>query len=109
MKINEALKKIRKDKKLSYQALADKCGTSKGYIYQIEKGISDPSLGVVDKLCKALGVSLPDLIDIKLDNISGNERKLVRKFRKLPNPAKERAYDFLSILDEVWNREAKDE
>lgn len=102
--INEALKIIRKEKKLTYQSLADKCGVSKGYIFQIEKGTSDPSLGIVYKLCKVLDVSLPDLIDIKLNNIKGDERKLVRKFRKLPNPAKERAYTFLSILDEVWNK-----
>lgn len=71
--INEALKIIRKEKKFSYQALADKCGVSKGYIYQIEKGTSDPTLGVVYKLCKVLGVSLPDLIDIKLNNINSSD------------------------------------
>jgi len=36
-------------------------------------------------------------------------RKLLQIYRKLPLEARMRALTFLSILDEVWNREVGDE
>ena len=56
------LKRLREAKGLSQAALADRARISVRYVVKLEAGQSDPTLGMVRRLAKALGVTLVDLV-----------------------------------------------
>lgn len=55
------LRKLRLDRGLTQEQLADKAGMHFTYIGQIERGIRNPSLVNLQKLSKALGVNSKEL------------------------------------------------
>ena len=56
------LKKLRTARKLSRYALAKRAGVSRVYLAKLEAGRSDPTVGMLTKLAKALGVPLTELL-----------------------------------------------
>jgi XRE family transcriptional regulator, regulator of sulfur utilization len=56
------LKKLRKAKKLSQYALAKAAGISRVYVKKLEDGRSDPTVGMLQRLAKALGVPVTALL-----------------------------------------------
>lgn len=56
------LKRIRKDRELTQEELAERVGVSLGWISRIERGINAPNLKLLTKIAKALGVKVKDLI-----------------------------------------------
>jgi transcriptional regulator with XRE-family HTH domain len=56
------LKSERLKRSLSQEALAELSGLSRNYISSIERGAVSPSLTTLEKLAKALGISLTKLI-----------------------------------------------
>ncbi len=56
------LKKLRTAKGLSRYALAKKARISGVYVAKLEAGRSDPTIGMLTRLAKALGVDVMELI-----------------------------------------------
>jgi len=56
------LKAERLKRNLSQEALAELSGLSRNYVSSIERGMASPSLGTLEKLAKALGLSLTKLV-----------------------------------------------
>jgi transcriptional regulator with XRE-family HTH domain len=56
------LKKLRTARKLSRYALAQRAGVSRVYVATLEAGRSDPTIGMLTKLAKALGVPVTELL-----------------------------------------------
>ena len=56
------LKKLRKARKLSQYALAKEAGISRVYVKKLEDGRSDPTVGMLQRLAKALGVPVTELL-----------------------------------------------
>jgi transcriptional regulator with XRE-family HTH domain len=56
------LKAERLKRSLSQEALAELSGLSRNYVSSIERGMVSPSLGTLEKLAKALGLSLTKLV-----------------------------------------------
>ena len=54
MKWNEALKILRKNKKMTQEEVSNLIGTSPGYYWQFEKGMTNPSRMIWEKLCSVL-------------------------------------------------------
>jgi transcriptional regulator with XRE-family HTH domain len=48
---------------LSQYALAKKAGVSRDYLRTLEAGESDPTVGMLQKLARALGVSVVELLE----------------------------------------------
>lgn len=61
-KFGEQLRKLRQEKDLTQEELADKAGMHFTYIGQIERGQRNPSLVNLHKLAKALKVSAGTLL-----------------------------------------------
>lgn len=59
---SQNLKDIRKDKQMSQFDLSEATKISQAYISQLEAGLKQPTLGVLQKLSKALNVSIAKLI-----------------------------------------------
>jgi len=56
------VKRLRKARGLTQQALAVKAGVSLGYLARLEIGMHDPRLSTLQKLAKALGVPVGQLL-----------------------------------------------
>jgi len=56
------LKKLRRAKKWSQYKLAQEAGMSRQYVRKLEAGGSDPTVGMLQRLAKALGVPLMELL-----------------------------------------------
>ena len=61
-RIGERVKALRERAKFSGNALAKEAGVSQSYLWEIENGQTEPSISSLEKIAKALGVSLKALI-----------------------------------------------
>lgn len=61
--VSQNLKKLREEKKLSLEKLADLTGVSKSMLGQIERGESSPTISTVWKISNGLKVSFTTLLD----------------------------------------------
>jgi len=57
------LKKLRAARGMTKEALAEKAGISRTYIARLELGQQDPTLGILEKLAKALRVTVGELVE----------------------------------------------
>lgn len=66
--IGKRIQELRKQQGLSISELADRAGIAKSYLSTIERDIQDnPSIHVLEKICKVLHVSVPDILRIDPD------------------------------------------
>ena len=56
------LRRLRDVRGLSQTALAEKARISRGYLARLEAGQQDPTLGVLERLAKALRVPVTELL-----------------------------------------------
>jgi transcriptional regulator with XRE-family HTH domain len=56
------VKRLREAKGLSQEAFADLVGIHRTYVSGVERGVRNPTITVVEKLAKALGVSAAELL-----------------------------------------------
>tara|TARA_R100000544_G_C2166555_1_gene30188 strand:- start:152 stop:418 length:267 start_codon:yes stop_codon:yes gene_type:complete len=61
---SDELRRLRMDQNMSLQQVADKSGSTKSYVSQVELGKRKPSFELVETMAKALGAT----IYIKLEN-----------------------------------------
>ncbi len=60
-KLGKKVKKLRKQKGLTQEGLAEKLNISRTHMGHIEQGRKSPSLKLLSKLAKALGVKVKDI------------------------------------------------
>jgi len=64
VKLGERIKKIRKEQGFSQEQLATKSKLHRTYISDIERGDRNVSIKNIEKIAKALGVNISDLLSI---------------------------------------------
>ncbi|HEV7314899.1 helix-turn-helix transcriptional regulator [Sphingopyxis sp.] len=57
------MKRLRKERGWSQEALADEAGLDRTYISGIERVVKNPTIAVVERVATALSCSLGDLLD----------------------------------------------
>jgi len=62
-RVSKRLKQLRMERGLSQHALAVKARISRGYLARLEAAEQDPTLGVLERLAKALGVPVTALLE----------------------------------------------
>lgn len=60
MDLGISFKNIREGKGKSVYALSKETGVSENHIHSIEKGTTQPSVAILERLLNALGVTLPE-------------------------------------------------
>lgn len=63
LKLGKRIKKIRKEKMLTLDALAHLSGVSKGYLSRIEGGQNDPTYSILLKISRAMSISPSSIFD----------------------------------------------
>ena len=76
------IRRVRNEKKLSLQSLADLSGVSVGMISQIERDLTSPSLRTLTKIRLALKVPLSALFDEERYSVAGDPTFLRRAGRR---------------------------
>jgi len=102
----EKLRKIRKEKGISQQKLAEKLGyKTNSYIAEVERGKFIPSKEKLKKIAKALGVSFPQIKDIlvesKLEELGIKEKALQELFKDIPKLPKDEKKKIIEVYLKV--------
>lgn len=74
MKIGEKIRRLRNTKEMTQEELANRCELTKGFISQIERDLTSPSLATLIDIMECLGTNLKDFFN------EAEEEKIV--FRK---------------------------
>ena len=85
MDIGISFKNLREGKGKSVYALSKETGVSENHIHSIEKGSTQPSVAILERLLNALGVTLPEFFNEDREVLypSAYERELIASVRKL--------------------------
>lgn len=78
--IGTNIKKIRNSKNITLQEVSEKSGLSPGYLSKLERNMNSPTIVNLQKICKALGINMTDLItEFEEDKIcvKKSERKVI--------------------------------
>lgn len=102
-KIGRKIQELRKEKKMSQKELAQKIGkTSATYINLIESGKRKVSLFGLNKICKALSVSLNHFLDENYDQLNASELIEVAliSMKHISSHERKVILDFIHFLEE---------
>ena len=69
------LKSLRQERRISQQKLAEAAGVERNYIYYLEKGTSEPTLGVLMGLAAGLGLTFSDFAAM-IERLSNNANNI---------------------------------
>ncbi|MBD9663212.1 transcriptional regulator with XRE-family HTH domain [Variovorax paradoxus] len=61
VRFGKRLRELRKERGLSQEDFAARCGLDRTYVSGMERGVRNPSLAVIDTLAVALGIRLEEL------------------------------------------------
>lgn len=91
----ENVKKLKKEKGLTNEALSQRCGISVGTLNKLLAGATtDPKLSTLTLLAKGLDAGLDEMLYGKSSgekNLSGDEAEIIRKYRQLDASGRETA------------------
>ncbi|HXH53177.1 MAG TPA: helix-turn-helix transcriptional regulator [Sphingomicrobium sp.] len=62
-RLGRNVRRLREAQGLSQEAFADEAGIHRTYVSDIERGARNPTVAVVDRLARALGVAAGRLLD----------------------------------------------
>lgn len=97
------IKELRKEKALTLEQLAEKIGSGKSYIWEIEnKGVKRPSAEKLAAIAKALDITTDYLIDDTQTEVSDDLEKEVfyRKLGQLDKGDQDRIMDMI----DTWSK-----
>lgn len=63
MNIGEKIKRLRTEKELTQEELADRCELSKGFISQVERDLTSPSIATLLDILESLGTNLKEFFN----------------------------------------------
>ena len=62
-RVAQNMKRLRAERGLSQEELAERSGLHRTYISGVERGVRNPTLTVIDKIATAFNVRLAELVD----------------------------------------------
>ena len=100
MQLSDKIKKIRKERKISQEQLAARCGVSQSAISAIERGDKNPTIDTLEMIAKGLRIKTSDLLSDETekkpaDDLSGLDEELITLLVNLPDLDVQRVKDFV--------------
>ena len=83
MDIGISFKNLREGKGKSVYALSKETGVSENHIHSIEKGSTQPSVAILERLLNALGVTLPEFFNEDREVLYPSAYERIASVRKL--------------------------
>lgn len=99
--ISDRFQKLRTDKDVSVYRLAKETDVSETYIHKIERGESQPSIYILEKLLSCLGFTITEFLneDVKAMYPSDFERELLKAIRVLPKEKAEALLHLAKLME----------
>lgn len=80
MELGTKIKRLRLQKNLTQEELADRCEVTKGYISQLENELTSPSITTLEDILNALGTTFADFFkDEKEEKVVFTEAEFIEK------------------------------
>lgn len=71
----KVLRQLRSEKGYSQESFGFEADLHRTYVSQLERGLKSPSLNILDRICKALGVTMSEFISmVEKEEEKGCER-----------------------------------
>ena len=112
--VGERIQKVRKEKGITQEELAEKIGVKRAAISKYESGSIELTVSMLDKIAAALGTDLNSILDRELfigeylpyvgysgETISDEETELIKKYWKLNKKGKQKVADYIKDLCEI--------
>ena len=109
--VGERIRKIRKEEGLSLKLFALRCDMNAAYVGHIERGIQNPTLNTLERICKGLDISVEDLfIDMLFTDVQRSVRLNKKKKSTNTSPYPDEVIDrlaraFYPAILACWNSE----
>ncbi|MCD8021131.1 MAG: helix-turn-helix transcriptional regulator [Clostridiales bacterium] len=102
-----AIKIISASKGLSQNALAKKAGISVSTLNGLYKDKTKPTMYTIFKICNALDITVPDLLQGGELNLAEEEIELLAAYRYFPDYKKKQTQIFMKMMKD-YDRKEKD-
>ena len=109
--VGERIRKIRKEEGLSLELFALRCDMNAAYVGHIERGVQNPTLNTLERICKGLDISVEDLfIDMRFTDVQRSVRLNKKKKSTNTSPYPDEVIDrlaraFYPAILACWNSE----
>ena len=109
--VGERIRKIRKEEGLSLKLFALRCDMNAAYVGHIERGVQNPTLNTLERICKGLDISVEDLfIDMLFTDVKRSVRLNKKKKSTNTSPYPDEVIDrlaraFYPAILACWNSE----
>lgn len=101
MNIGDKIKKLRSAKNLSQKEVAVSLNMDPAQYSRIENGKSDPYFSTIEKIAKALGVEVADLVTSEDLDVNTADKSLMEKLRYLDLLEEKEKSAFFALLDSL--------
>jgi transcriptional regulator with XRE-family HTH domain len=101
MNIGGKIKKLRAAKNLSQKEVAVSLNMDPAQYSRIENGKSDPYFSTIEKIAKALGVEVADLVTGENLDVNTADKSLMEKLRYLEQLEEKEKSAFFALLDSL--------
>jgi transcriptional regulator with XRE-family HTH domain len=100
--LGERVRELRQKKGLTLEALAERVGSGKSYMWEIEnKDVTRPSAEKLHQIAKALDTTADYLLAAdKVTEVDAADAAFFRKYQKMNPKSKARLREMLKILDD---------
>ncbi len=104
MDIGSKIKKVREAKRLSQKEVSLSIDMDPSQYSKIEKGKTDPSISTLDKVAKALGISLSELFsaDDIFTDINSADKTIMEKLRLIEELDTDERESIYNIIDGLF-------
>lgn len=106
MNIGEQIKKIRTAKNLSQKEVALALEMDQAQFSRIENGKTDPAFSTIEKVARALGVGLAELVnaDDAFTEVNSYDKSVIEKMALVDQLEEKEKSAFFSILDALVSK-----
>ena len=101
-KSGKFIAKLRKEKNMTQEQLAEKMGVSINAVSKWERGLSFPDVSLYKKLCKELDISIEELINGEKDNSEEAKEKAIMSTINETNKIKKKSKKLVIILSTIF-------